>query len=335
MMLNIVILYLWAALVFYLLSGGADFGAGITELFSSKRNRPRVREMMRAATGPIWEANHMWLILSIVILFVAFPRTYALISTYFYIPLTLMLIGIIGRGTSYAFRNADGDDVLLNRLDNLIYGISSIATPMFLGMIAGGFFSGAINPSATVFKTAYVDNWFNWFSIATGLFTVSLCTFLAAIYVIGNPKNGEDRFMLVPYALIANILCIVLAIGILFIAKVQEIPISLNPQRSHGLAIGIAISSTILMWLMIGFKLTGLIRQIAALQVFLMQFYIIWDRYPMITNPKHGIGFNISIAQANDKTISMLALALMIGSVLIFPALAFLIYKFEWQAKKK
>ena len=75
-MLYIVIIYLWAAILLYLLLGGADFGAGIIELMSSERNQKRVRSKIYNAIGPIWEANHMWLIITIVVLFVGFPVIY-------------------------------------------------------------------------------------------------------------------------------------------------------------------------------------------------------------------------------------------------------------------
>src|SRR6478735_4638416 len=106
-MTYVVIVFLWLAILFYLLLGGADFGAGIIELFTSKKNRPQTRKTLYRAIGPIWEANHMWLIIAIVILFVGFPLIYATMSIYLHIPLTIMLMGIIARGTALTFRNYD------------------------------------------------------------------------------------------------------------------------------------------------------------------------------------------------------------------------------------
>src|SRR5688500_9395037 len=106
-MLYVVIVYLWTAILLYLLLGGADFGAGIIEFFTSRRNRSRTRRTMYQAIGPVWEANHMWLIITIVILFVGFPKIYTTMSVYLHIPLTAMLLGIIARGTAFVFRNYD------------------------------------------------------------------------------------------------------------------------------------------------------------------------------------------------------------------------------------
>ncbi|ULT46061.1 cytochrome d ubiquinol oxidase subunit II [Niabella defluvii] len=77
--------------------GGADFGAGVLEFLSTAKSKDRTRKVMYRAIGPIWEANHMWLIIAIVILFVGFPVIYATMSVYLHIPLTIMLLGIIAR----------------------------------------------------------------------------------------------------------------------------------------------------------------------------------------------------------------------------------------------
>src|ERR1700733_5524540 len=119
-MLYVVIAYLWASILLYLLLGGADFGAGILELFTSEKNRGITRKTMYKAIGPIWEANHMWLIIAIVILFVGFPAIYTTVSTYLHLPLVIMLMGIIARGTAFAFRN---NDVVHDEMDFAYSGV--------------------------------------------------------------------------------------------------------------------------------------------------------------------------------------------------------------------
>src|SRR5690554_3822911 len=98
-MLYVVILFLWTSTCLYLLLGGADFGAGIVELSSRGENSQRIRRIMYKAMGPVWEANHMWLIITIVILFVGFPNIYSTLSIHLHIPLVIILMGIITRGT--------------------------------------------------------------------------------------------------------------------------------------------------------------------------------------------------------------------------------------------
>src|SRR5258708_5636214 len=96
-MLYVVIGFLWTSLLIYVLSGGADFGAGIIELFASRTNKNKIKAASYRAIGPIWEANHMWLIIAVVVLFVGFPQIYTTVSVYLHIPLIIMLLGIIAR----------------------------------------------------------------------------------------------------------------------------------------------------------------------------------------------------------------------------------------------
>ena len=122
----VVILYLWLSILLYLCLGGADFGAGIVELVTSKKNRSATRKTLHHAIGPIWEANHMWLIIAIVILFVGYPVIYSAISIYLHIPLLIMLMGIIARGTAFTFRNYDAVKDDLQWWYTRIYVLSSL-----------------------------------------------------------------------------------------------------------------------------------------------------------------------------------------------------------------
>src|SRR5687768_597898 len=135
-MLYVVMIYLWASILLYLLLGGADFGAGIIELFTSRKNKSRTRATMYHAIGPIWEANHMWLIITIVILFVGFPVIYATMSVYLHIPLAIMLLGIIARGTAFAFRHYDAVFDHMHKIYNRVFFYSSFIRFLFLGIIA-------------------------------------------------------------------------------------------------------------------------------------------------------------------------------------------------------
>src|ERR1700761_1010133 len=157
-MLTVVILFLWASTLLYLLLGGADFGAGILELLSPTREKMLTRRLAFKAIGPIWEANHMWLVITIVILFVGFPAVYTTVSTYLYIPLLLLLLGIIARGTALSFRANDAIRDDLQRLYSRIFVAASLLAPLLMGIIAGSLFGGYINPNASGFKDAYIDS---------------------------------------------------------------------------------------------------------------------------------------------------------------------------------
>src|ERR1700752_1660670 len=116
MMLDIVIGFLWVAVLLYLILGGADFGAGILEFFTKETNKQDLKRTAHLAIGPIWEANHMWIIITVVILFVGFPDVYATISVSLHIPVLIMLRGIIARVTAFTFRNYDAVNDNLQKL---------------------------------------------------------------------------------------------------------------------------------------------------------------------------------------------------------------------------
>src|SRR5579872_2977949 len=154
-MVYVVIAYLWTAILLYLLLGGADFGAGIIELFTSDNNKNKTSVKMSRTIGPIWEANHMWLIIVIVILFTGFPEIYSVVSTYLHIPLLMMLMGIIARGTAFAFRHYDAVEDNMQKVYSKIFRYSSFITPLFLGIIAASAVSGTINPQPRNLADAY------------------------------------------------------------------------------------------------------------------------------------------------------------------------------------
>src|SRR5690606_69381 len=149
-------------------------------------NISKTQKTLYHAIGPIWEANHMWLIIAVVILFVGYPSIYSILSVYLHIPLVIMLMGIIARGTAFVFRHYDAVKDDLQDIYNKVFRLSSFVTPLFLGIIAGSTVSGHINVEAESFPEAYIFSWLNPFSLAVGLFTVVLCGYLASVYLIGE-----------------------------------------------------------------------------------------------------------------------------------------------------
>ena len=101
---DIVLVFLATSILAYTLSGGVDFGVGIIEAFAPKQERGPVRRLAEKAIAPIWEANHMWIVLALVITFVAYPHLHVAITTNLHVPLLIMLVGIILRGTAFTFR---------------------------------------------------------------------------------------------------------------------------------------------------------------------------------------------------------------------------------------
>ena len=329
-MLNVVIIFLWTSILLYLLLGGADFGAGIIELFTSPKNRVQVRKTLYKAIGPIWEANHMWLIIAIVILFVGFPVIYSTMSTYLHIPLVLMLLGIIARGTAFTFRHYDAVVDDMQEVYNRIFAWSSFITPFFLGIIAGSAVSGQIDTEARDFLSAYVYSWLSWFTIAIGLFTVAICGFLAAVYLIGEAESPGERIRFRNKALVMNIAAVISG-GLVFVAAYRQgIPLW---EWTFGEATGItavlaATASLILLWYLMYQGRTMILRVLAGFQVSMILLAVTFSHFPDIVIMKQGT-LSLMDHAGHEKTIDSLAMALLLGSVFILPALFYLIWSFQ------
>lgn len=328
----VVITFLCLGILLYFLLGGADFGAGIIELFTSTKNRSRTRKTMYQAIGPVWEANHMWLIIAIVILFVGFPHIYTTMSVYLHIPLLIMLIGIIARGTAFVFRHYDAIKDDMQWLYNRIFRYSSFITPLFLGIIAGSVISGHIDPEAKDFASAYIWSWLNWFSVSVGLFTVALCGFLAAIYLIGETENKEEQRRFLKKAKYMNIAAVLFGAMVFIAAQIDQIPlIDWVFKNTVGLtSIILASLSLILLWyLLIKGQTNIFLRVLAGFQVTMILVAISFAHFPNFIRLKSGNAISLFDTIGPEKTIYSLGLALLLGSVLILPFLGYLFYKFQ------
>lgn len=327
----VIITFLCLAILLYFLLGGADFGAGIIELFTSPQNRSRTRKTMYHAIGPVWEANHMWLIIAIVILFVAFPKIYSAMSIYLHIPLAIMLIGIIARGTAFVFRHYDAVKDQMQEVYNKIFIYSSFVTPLFLGIIAGSLLSGKIDLKATNFLDAYVFCWLNWFSVAVGLFTVALCGFLAAIYLIGECKQDEDKQRFIEKAEFMNVSAVLFGLMVFITALFEKVPlISWVFENPVGLtAVILASLSLVLLWYLLLKGRTQILRLLAGFQVTMILVAISYAHFPNFIRLKGGGVVSLLDSIGPVKTVNSLGWALVLGSFLILPFLGYLFYKFQ------
>ncbi len=327
----VVIGFLWASICLYLLLGGADFGAGIIELFSGKANERKVKRIMYNAIGPIWEANHMWLIIAIVILFVGFPEIYSSISVSLHIPLVVMLLGIIARGTAFTFRHYDAVQDDWEKVYTKIFLWSSLITPLFLGIIAGSTVAGSIDRSGTDFVSTYIFSWFNLFCIAVGVFTVTICAYLAAIYVIGETREQQEISYLTRKAK-HTIIAVVLAGALVFItALIEGIPLMQWIFSGTIGQVAILLASLSLVWLFFSFNKNkpNRLRVLAAFQIVMILVAVTYQHYPNIVLFKDGGYLSLTEHSGSEKTMQSLGWALLIGSVFILPALFYLMYSFK------
>ena len=172
-----------ASLIIYALLGGADYGGGVWDLFARGKRAGKQRALIADAIGPIWEANHVWLIFMIVLLFTAFPAAFAALSTALHIPLTLMLLGIVLRGTSFTFRQYHRQDDPVQQRWGRLFAISSVFTPVMLGVCIGAISTGGIRVQNGVVTSGFLLPWLGLFPFAVGLFAVALFSFVAAVYL--------------------------------------------------------------------------------------------------------------------------------------------------------
>jgi cytochrome d ubiquinol oxidase subunit II len=181
-----------AALVIYALSGGADYGGGMWDLLAAGPRARRQREAIEHAIGPIWEANHVWLILVVVVLFSAFPPAFAAVMTALHIPMTAVLIGIVLRGSAFAFRKYDAREDRVHRRWSRVFGAASFFTPFVLGLCLGALGSGQIRVADGRVTTGFLAGWTSLFAIACGLFAQGLFAFLAATYLTVDTEGERD-----------------------------------------------------------------------------------------------------------------------------------------------
>ena len=136
------------ALNAYVLFAGADFGGGVWDLFASGLRRREQRELISHAIGPIWEANHVWLIIAVVMLFTAFPDVFALLGILLHIPLSLMLFGIVLRGSAFVFRSYGARDDATQQRWGRVFAMASVITPILLGVVVVALVASLVRETA-------------------------------------------------------------------------------------------------------------------------------------------------------------------------------------------
>jgi cytochrome d ubiquinol oxidase subunit II len=178
----------------YALFAGADFGAGFWDLIAGGADRgQRPRALVDHSIGPVWEANHVWLIFCLVVLWTAFSEAFASIMLTLFVPLTFAALGIVMRGSSFAFRKS-----VLRTRDRRTFGAifasSSVLVPFCMGAVAGAIASGRVPPGGQAGDPW--DSWVNPTSILGGVLAVAVCAYLASVYLVWDARRLEDSEMI-------------------------------------------------------------------------------------------------------------------------------------------
>jgi cytochrome d ubiquinol oxidase subunit II len=183
---------LWLGTMLYAIFGGADFGAGAWDLLAGGGKRGATqRELIDRAMGPVWEANHTWLIFDLVILWSAFPGAFAAITSTLYLPLAFAAVGIVLRGSGFAFRKVS-HRLTGHRVFGLVFALSSIVTPFFLGTVLGGIASGRV-PQAGAGDP--IGSWVNPTSIAVGLLAVAAGAYISGAFLTADARRGTPALV--------------------------------------------------------------------------------------------------------------------------------------------
>ena len=192
---EVVLGVMFVGLIAYALFGGADFGAGIWDLLAggTRRGAPQ-RAVIEHAIGPVWEANHVWLIFVLVVLWTGFPAGFTPVASTLYVPLTLAAFGMIARGAAFAFRKSI-TTLPMRRFLGAAFAVSSLVTPYFLGAVVGGVASGRVPQG--IAKGDVVTSWVNPTSTLGGVLAVLTCAYLAAVFLCldalheGHPELAD------------------------------------------------------------------------------------------------------------------------------------------------
>jgi cytochrome d ubiquinol oxidase subunit II len=312
----------------YVLFGGADFGGGVWDLLASGPRRQRQREVIAEAIGPIWEANHVWLILAIVLTFTCFPPVFARLGIVLHIPLTLMLVGIVLRGSAFTFRSYDAEHDRAQRRWGRIFASASLVTPVLLGVSIGSVASGRVGGAMDGdFVSRFVDPWLTPFAFGVGALTLTLFAFLAAVFLTLETNDQELCEDFRRRALAAGV--------VVFLASALVLVLSHDaaPLVTRGL-----IGST---WAPLLHLATGLTAiavlaalwfrkyRVARIGVGLQVSLIFWgwplSQYPYLLPP----GFTVSDTAAPPTTLRLTLITLSVGSVVLLPSLLYLFRIFK------
>ena len=192
-MTEAVAVVLFIGITAYALFGGADFGAGFWDLVAGGAERgKRPRAVVDHSIGPVWEANHVWLIFILVVLWTAFSEAFGSIMLSLFVPLSLAALGIVLRGSSFAFRK-EVYRTSSRRNFGAAFAISSVLVPFCMGAVAGAVASGRV-PAGGKAGDPW-DSWINPTSILGGVLAVVVCAYLAAVYLVWDAKRFGDTEM--------------------------------------------------------------------------------------------------------------------------------------------
>ena len=312
---------LLASVTLYAVLGGADFGGGLWDLLAGGDQRGRApRQLIDESITPVWEANHVWLVFDLVIFWTAFPHAFAAVMTAAALPLWLAVLGIVLRGSGFAFRK-EARQLGLQRALGATFAFSSLLTPFFMGTVIGAIATGQIPAGAS---HASLPAWTSATSLLTGVMFVGACGYLAAVYLAGEAARSGDRRLRAYFTRRAQAAGVVT--GALSLATLAELHSS-NAALLHrltGRALPLVIAAGLCGLAVLALLTAGRtrgVRVIAALGVAA----VIWGwgvaQYPVLLP---GTAVTLSNAGAPHATLVALIVLFAAAVVIVGPSFALL-----------
>lgn len=322
-----------AGLVIYVLLAGADYGAGLWDLLSSGPDKEQQQTLISNAIQPIWEANHVWLILIVVLLFSGFPLAFSEIMTALCLPLLLMVVGIVLRGSSFVFRAYTPANPRMQRFCGYIFSVSSCFTPFLGGAILGAVSGNSIQVVGDASVNGYLSNWLTPFTVSTGVLTLSLCAVLSAAYLIVEAPTPSIRRYFRQRAGVSAFVSVQALCVTVFFGK-REAPELITNLLHHPLAIGfeVAFAMFLLIACMALYKDNASLSRIsAAACVSCAALSWVAAQYPYLVHPQRTI-FNSVLS---EDVVRDIVIACALGAIILFPSLALLFYIFKDKRRER
>jgi cytochrome d ubiquinol oxidase subunit II len=316
----------WVGVTLYALLGGADFGGGFWDMLAGGTRRGLgQRRLVEHSIGPVWEANHVWLIFVIVLFWTCFPAVFAAVASTLYIPLTLIAFGIIARGAAFAFRKASSELWQL-RLFGGAFALSSVLTPFFLGTVAGAVASGRVPPGLA--RGDLLTSWWNPTSVLAGLVAVGTTAYLAAVYLTGDARRSGDHALAEAFrrrGLISAVVTGAVTLGGILVLRDDA------PRLYAGLtgrALPVVVISAlagIISLVLLFVRHYTIARLTAALAVAAVLWGWALAQYPLLLPPD----VTVARAAAEPPVLHATLASVIVGMVLLVPSLLWLFWLFQ------
>lgn len=320
MLSEVPLLFILLGLAAYTVLAGADFGAGFWTIVSGGPDGAAIRDHARHSMGPLWEANHVWLIFVLVVCWTAYPVAFASIASTLTVPLFVAAVGIILRGAAYALRG-QLEETRHQRSVEIVFALSSVLTPFALGTAVGGIASGRVPVGNAAGNL--LTSWLNPTSVFVGALGVATSAYLAAVYLAADAHRKRERWLELEFrsrALWAGAIAGALAFAGLPVVR-QDAPALWKGLISGGglVAAGVSAVAGLLTLVLVRRGTFGLARASAALAV-----AAIMAGWAIAQRPRFLPGLTIDQAAAGRSTLIAIIIGVTIGAIVLVPSLLLL-----------